>query len=138
MASPNVELARSIFAAWERGEYRFTGWEDDEIEWVRPDGPEPGRWSGLDEIAEGWRSWLAAWDEFRIEPEACRELDSERVLVLAIYKGRGRSSGLDIGQITAKGAGVFRIRDGKVTHLITYWDRERALAELGLAGEGRR
>jgi len=32
----------------------------------------------------------------------------------------------------AKGAALFELRGGKVTRLTTYWDRDRALADLGL------
>src|SRR5207302_9669885 len=37
---------------------------------------------------------------FRIEAEDFRELDDERILVLSKGSGRGRASGLDLGQLT--------------------------------------
>jgi hypothetical protein len=97
------------------------------------DGPAPGSWTGLAGMAEGTRDWLGVWEDFRLEGEEYRELDGERVLVLTDYSGRGKASGLEVGQIWSKGAHLFHVRDGTVTKLVHYWDRERALADLGLA-----
>jgi ketosteroid isomerase-like protein len=38
--------------------------------------------------------------------------------------------------VHAQGLFLFHIRDGKVTRLVDYLDRKRALADLGLAPEG--
>src|SRR5215469_15806727 len=62
-----------------------------------------------------------------------REFDDERVLVLEHRRGRGKGSGVET---QTKAAGVVHFRDGKVTRLVMYWDREHALADLGLAPEG--
>jgi len=56
------------------------------------------------------------------------------VLVLTHRVGRGKTSGLEVGQMRTQGANVFHARDGKVTKLVWYWDRDRALADLGLEG----
>jgi ketosteroid isomerase-like protein len=133
MACANVELVRSIFAAWERGDFSSAEWADPEIEFVIADGPSPTTWRGLSGLAEGHRAWLGAWEGFRSEAEEYRELDDERVLVLSRYSGRGKTSGLELGQMGGKGAGVAHIRDGRVTKLVWYTDRESALADLGLA-----
>jgi ketosteroid isomerase-like protein len=55
--------------------------------------------------------------------------------VLVHYSGRGKTSGLDVTQMRTEAAGVFHVRDGKVTRLVFYFDRERALADVGLAPE---
>jgi len=34
-----------------------------------------------------------------------------------------------------RGANVFHVRGGKVTKLVTYWDRGRAFTELSIAPE---
>jgi hypothetical protein len=77
---------------------------------------------------------LSAWEDYRIEAVECRELDDERVLVFARASGRGKGSGLDLAQMRAEGTDVFHIRDGKVTKLVAYAYRDRALADLGLEG----
>jgi ketosteroid isomerase-like protein len=131
--SENLDLVRSIAAAWKRGDYGSVEWADPEIEWVIADGPAPGTWTGVAGMAEGWRDVLGAWESLRGEVEAYRELDADRVLVLFRYGGRGKTSGLELGHVGAKSAQVFHVRDGKVTRLVTYWVRDRALADLGLA-----
>jgi ketosteroid isomerase-like protein len=135
MASSNLDLVQSIFAAWERGDYSSGEWAHPEIEWVFPDGPSPGSWRGRAGMLEGTRDFLSAWEDYRIEVEAYRELDDDRVLVLTKRSGRGKTSGLDIEREAARGATVWHLRDGRVTKQVTYWDRDRALADLGLAAE---
>jgi ketosteroid isomerase-like protein len=124
---------RSIYAAWERGDYGSAEWADPEIEFVSADGPSPGRWAGLAEMAEVSRDYLSAWEEFRQEAEEYRELDAQRVLVLIRRSGRGKRSGLELAQMGTQGAHVFHIRDGKVTRFVQYFERKRAFADLGLA-----
>ena len=135
MASANVELVRSIYAAWSRGDFSGADWADPAIEYVMPDGPSPGTWRGTVGLHKPWRDFLGAWEDFRIEAEEYRELDQERVLVLDRFTGRGKTSGLEIGEVWAKGVNLFHVRGGKVTKLFRYYDRDRALAELGLAPE---
>jgi ketosteroid isomerase-like protein len=131
--SANLDLVRSIYAAWERGDYSSAEWADPEIEFVYADGPSPGSWTGLASMAERWRDWLIAWEDFRTGAQGYRELDDERVLVLSHFSGRGKTSRVELGQSQTKQANVFHVRDGKVTRFVVYWDRERALADLGLA-----
>jgi ketosteroid isomerase-like protein len=134
-APTNLEFVRSLFADWERGDFSSSEWAHPEIEYVHADGPAPGNWKGLAGLAEGWRVWLSAWEELRSEVEEYRELDEERVLVLYTFSGRGKTSGLDLGQLGAKGSLLFHVREGKVTRLVMYLNRERALADVGLTSE---
>ena len=134
--SSNLDLVRSIFANWERGDFSRTNWADPEVEWVTVDGPAPGSWTGVRGMGEASRDWVNAWEGYRVQAHQFRELDDKRVLVLFDYAGRGKTSGLEIGQLGATGAGVFHVRSGRVTRVDAYWDGDRALADLGLAPEG--
>jgi ketosteroid isomerase-like protein len=133
--SANVQLVRSIYAAWEHGDFGPAEWAHPEIEISIADGPAPGTWTGPAGMTESFREWASAWKDLRAEVEEYRELDGERVLVLVNATGRGRRSGVELAQIGARGASLFHIRDGRVTKLVRYYDRERALADLGLAPE---
>ena len=133
--SGNLDLVRSLYAAWEHGDFGSAEWAHPEIELVIADGPAPGNWSGLAGMAGGMRDFLIGWEDFRGWADEYRELDGERVFVLTHFSARGKTSGLEVGEMRTKGAHLFHVRDGKVTKLVIYWDRNRALADLGLAPE---
>ena len=130
--SANLDLVRSLFALWERGDFSSTDWADPEIEYVVADGPAPGTWMGLAGMAECWRDILSAWDDLRTEVNEYRELDDGRVLALTHRRGRGKTSGLEIGQMRTGGAHLLTVRNSKVTRYVFYWEGERALADLSL------
>jgi ketosteroid isomerase-like protein len=136
VASSNLDLVRSIYADWERGDYFSSGeWVHPDIEYVIADGPDAGRWSGQAGLIEGAKVILRAWEDWRPEAEDYLELDDERVLVLSRFSGRGKTSGLDGGDVSGRGANLFHVRAGKVTKLVLYWYRDNALVDLGLAPE---
>jgi ketosteroid isomerase-like protein len=131
--SANLDLVRSIVAVWERGDFSATEWADPEIEFVIADGPSPARGRGVGEMTDAWREFLSAWKGYRVEVDEYRELDQARVLVLLhAAGGRGKTSGVVLGQHGGGGAGLIHVDGGKVTRLVAYFDRDRALADLGL------
>jgi ketosteroid isomerase-like protein len=104
-----------------------------EIEFVLVGGPEPGSWTGVAGMRDSWRGWLGAWEDVRFEAEEYRELDDERVLVLVhVTGGRGKTSGLELREVRTEGASLFEVHNGKVTRFVNYWERDPALADLGL------
>lgn len=132
VASANLDLVRSICAAWEAGDYSSAEWAVADIESVIADGPAPGTWTGLAGMAEGFREFLDAWDEARHEVEEYCELDGERVLVLTQISARGKTSGVELAHVRTNAAVLFHLRNGKVTRLVLYLDREHALVDVGL------
>ena len=134
--SANLDLVRSIYADWERGDFGRANWADPEIEYVVVDGPDPGRWHGLAGMAEGWGDLLKVWQDVRAIAEQYRELDGERVLVLDHRSALGKMSGLNLDERWTRGATLWHVRDGKVTRLVISWDRDLAFADLGLTPEG--
>ena len=130
--SDNFELVRAIYAEWERGRYGWVDWAHPEIEYRIADGPDVGEWTGLAGMAEGWRSFLTAWDDARIDSWEGHELDDERVIVIFSRSGRGRASGLRLDETGTRGATLFHIHDGRVTRLVLYHEHRNALADLGV------
>ena len=131
--SENLDLVRSIYAAWERGDFSAADWADPNIELVYVDGPDPGSWRGQAGMAEGFLNTLTAWNDVTATADEYRELDDRRVLALDRRSARGKkTSGLELKELRTKGATLWHVHDGKVIKLVLYWDRDRALADLGL------
>ena len=133
MASSNLDLVRSIYGAWVRDDFSSVDWADPDIEFVLADGPDPGSWRGIAGMIEGWRALRSAWQDYRFDIEDFVELDDERVLVLMQLRGRGKTSGLELSRFGGEAANVLTVRDGRVVRLVLYFDRERALADAGIA-----
>ena len=128
--SESLDLVRSIYADWERGDYYgSTAWAHPEIEFVVMDGPSPGGLTSVSAVEDNWRVFQETWEDYRVSANDYRELDADRVLVLARFSGRGKTSGVEMAQLAAN---IFTLRAGKVVALTIYWDRDRALADLGL------
>ena len=128
--SENLDLVCSIYADWERGDFTRDDWADPAIELVRPESLDGDALKGRDASSGGWREWLDAWDDFRAEAYDYRVLDGERVLVFGRMRGVGRLSRTSADTETVN---LFHIRDRKVVQLVLYSNRDRALADLGLA-----
>jgi hypothetical protein len=131
--SEKLELVRSIYADWERGDFSSSSWAHTDIEHTDAEGPLAGETGALGRIGHGVREFLSEWEDFRLVADSYHELDAERVLVLDHRTGRSRASGLSLETIRTDGARVFYVCDGTVRRLVVYFNREHALADLGLA-----
>jgi ketosteroid isomerase-like protein len=130
--SAGLDLVRSIYADWERGDFSSVEWAHPEIEWVIADWPTPGTWKGVTGMAEGWREVASAYVDWRMPVDEYRELDDERVLVLVGMAARGKTSGIDARELAPRPAHLLHVCDRKVTRFVDYWDRESAFADLDL------
>src|SRR5690349_20567333 len=106
MASANVELVRSIYAAWGRGDFSSMAWAHPDIEYVVVDFVEPISRVGPDATAQAIQGINEELVDPRIECDEIRSLDDGRVLVLNHLAGRGKASGIDVGQMRRTGAAI--------------------------------
>jgi hypothetical protein len=132
--SANLDLVHLISTEWERGDFSRFDWAEPEIDYEIVDGPTPGRRKGVPAMNAAWREFASAWKDFRVENDEFRELDGERVFCLGHFSARGKTSGLELGDMRTRGASLFQVRAGKVRRLVIYWQADRALADLGLEG----
>jgi len=130
--SENLNLVRSIYADWERGDYSASEWAHPEIAFVIADGPSPVSGRGVTDLSAAWRDVLTAWRDYRAAAEEFVELDDGRILVWTAFSARGWTSDIEVRQVLARGASVLQMSDGTVTKLVLYFTRDRALADLGL------
>jgi hypothetical protein len=129
MTSANLELVRSIYTSWERGEHRY--WADPQIQYVTVGVSDSGPRHGAHAVAT-FRGWLSAEIDWKATDHNYLELDRERVLVPYRLGSRGRGRGSSRGPARMEGATLFELRGHRVTRIVQYFDRDLAFAELGL------
>ena len=92
--SENLELVRSIYADWERGDFGSAEWAHPEIEYVvlRGAGFPASSAKGRTGMRETARANIEVWAQLRIAAEEYRELGSERVLVFDDENAQGKEA----------------------------------------------
>jgi ketosteroid isomerase-like protein len=125
MSERNVEIVRSIYAAWLQAESAGS-MIDPEIEYVNPpDAVETGTRRGRKAFA-GIRD---AYDDVRVEPEELIDAGDDEVVVIARVTGKGHGSGVEIDR---RQGYVWTIRDGKAIRFRWFNDPEQAFEAAGL------
>jgi hypothetical protein len=131
----SLELVRSIYTLWERGDHRY--WADPEIQYVTVGGPDRSGSVGPGvPMAESFREWLGDWSDLKAAADEYLALDREHVLVPYRSEAPGPTSGSNQAQARAQGATLFQVRASRVTTIVQYYDREHAFADLGVSPEG--
>jgi len=90
---------------------------------------EDGPSSGLSAIRDQFKRWESSWEEL---VETAEELidAGDRVVVTALYRGRGQGSGVPV---EARFYAVYTLRDGRVVRVDEFTDRAEALEAAGLS-----
>jgi ketosteroid isomerase-like protein len=87
-----------------------------------------GDYAGLGGLRESWADWLSPWDGYRVEVDEVIDA-GERVLVLG--RDYGRRNELD-HEVEIATASVWTFREGRISRIGFYADREQALEAAGL------
>ena len=131
MSEENVELARSGYEAYARGDLEAVlALLDSAIE-VRPEQEAMGEdfYRGHEGFLKYVERWLEPWDEYRLIPEQFIDA-ADKVFVTYRAVGRGKGSGIEV---ESRWGHLWTIRDGKAVRLEIFSKPDEALEAAGLS-----
>jgi ketosteroid isomerase-like protein len=132
MSQENVEVVRKVYGfAGRDPDANVEFFEDDAVlDWTASRAPYSGIYRGHAEIRRFWRAFLEAWDDWTTELQEVIEVDPQTIVCVTLVRGRGKGSGV---LIEAHGAGVWSVRNGKVTRGKLFQSKAKALEAVGLS-----
>ena len=131
MSQENVEIVRAGLEAFNREDW------DAVLEYAAPDfvldmsraiGPEQRGMYKLDRLRAFLEDLRGTFESFHIEADEFIEA-GEHVVVPTTSHARGRGA----IELKARTASVYTLRDGAITRLVMYQERQEALEAVGLA-----
>jgi ketosteroid isomerase-like protein len=125
----DVEVLRELYSHWGRGDFGYSKAFAEDYVWKPVDAIESGEYRGFTEVREAWRTWLQAWDGFSIEAEEVIPGSGGRYVVMQLFRGRGKASGLESEERSAL---VVTMRDGLIARMEGFWDIDAALGHAGV------
>ena len=131
MPHDNVRVVREAFDAYLRGdEAGMLALTSPEVV-VRqfPDQLDVHDFHGHDGVRQVMAEWIGAWEDWKIELLAAREM-GDVVLATARQRGRGKGSGAPIdSEVTF----IFTLRDSRIARWQMFHTEQEALEAVGLA-----
>jgi ketosteroid isomerase-like protein len=129
MSQENVEIVRSFYEAFARGEFPLEI-TDPDVEYVNPVGAvEEGTHHGLaafqravEKVFDGWATW-------QMEPEEFTAIGDQVAIVVA-YRARGRASGVEL---EGRESALLTLRDGRIVRYEWFHAPGDALEAAGLS-----
>jgi ketosteroid isomerase-like protein len=119
-----VAILERLFDAWNRDDTKAAlDLFDPQVEWRTIE----GTYYGLDGLVKHWNEWTEPWEDHRVQGEEFIPA-GDKVLAVVRVAGRGRLSGVEVGQRIFH---VYALRDGRIVELQEYLDRDEALEAVG-------
>jgi uncharacterized protein len=136
MTRANLELVRSAFDAWNRGDIEeFAGHVAEDVAWLEVSGRPEGGVSerlGRDRMRRSLESLFDAWESYHLEVERIDEV-GDRVVAVVREIALGRASGMEID---GRWGYLITVSDGRIVRIEAYRDAAVALKRAGLGESG--
>jgi ketosteroid isomerase-like protein len=133
MSEESVEIVRSAFAAYQRGDMEGLLRHCDEDIVITQPAELPGaptEQRGHRGVREAMSVWPEQWDDYRIEVLKIAPAPGGKVLSTQRTFGRGKQSGIEVEMDFSF---VFTVRDGKITEWRLFVQEDQALEAAGLS-----
>jgi ketosteroid isomerase-like protein len=133
MSQENVELVQRAFEAVNHGGFNEAlAYVHPEVEFEPPDEAleRPSSYKGHDALRERWRTLMEPFEGLRLEQVEFIDVDDETVITVFRIRVRGKASEVPV---EAEPAYLLAIRDGKITRMRAYLQKDQALQAAGLS-----
>jgi ketosteroid isomerase-like protein len=132
MSEENVEIVRTAYDAFERGDLEAVSQlQGPAIEWqTSVEDPDAATHRGRVAVRRYIEGYMETFLGLRADLEECVEAPSDRVLATVRYTGRARASGIDMDWRQWL---VYTFKEGLIVRAEEYFDREQALEAAGLS-----
>ena len=133
MSQENVDLAASWYeVATSKAELleampRTMALCHPEVEWSAPE--DGTTYRGREGVRQRLEEWLESFGDYSCEVQGVIDCGGDDVLVEAAEVGRGAASGAEVRSTNYE---LLTIRDGMITRIREYYDRDKALEAAGL------
>jgi uncharacterized protein len=129
MSAERIELVKQGYEAWNRGDRTWVlEHMSEDVEWITPpEDPDPGTYRGWEGVEKFWEQWRASVGQLQFLPEEFTDT-GDHVIVVARRTGKGETSGLEVSDTVIQ---VFKFAGDKCVQVREYYDREKAMREIG-------